>query len=165
MSTVSNDETQQQTKGVGRGGNQPNQTIDWTGDRVGELKRLWAAGATQAEIADAFGVTRNVIAGKISRLKLTRKPSEPKPRTGRKQYPKKQNPALAWTRRPKPEPLPPEPAPVAGGVQLMDLTNAACRWPSGTVGADDFCFCGVPTADLNAGKPYCREHTNLARRT
>lgn len=146
---------------------QPNQSLDWTAERIATLKRLWTAGASQGEIAAEFGVTRNTIAGKISRLKLTRSPSKRKPRKSRAGMarPKKPNPALAWTDRPKPEPSPPEPVFNGQGVQLIDLTNATCRWPISTVGADDFCFCGVRTADLAGSRPYCREHTSLARRT
>lgn len=145
---------------------QPNQTIDWTDDRIATLKRLWLAGASQANIAADFGVTRNAIAGKISRLKLTRAPSKRQPRKPRPQYPKKP--------KPEPEPLPgidraSNPwwvnASDRVGISLLDLRNDTCRWPKGAVGADGFHFCGVPTADLSVNRPYCREHTNLARRT
>jgi GcrA cell cycle regulator len=151
---------------------QPNQDLAWTVERIATLTRLWAAGASQGEIAALFGVTRNTIAGKIARLGLTREPGkiarlgltrEPGPRAAprqaRKHYPKKPGP------KPASLPLPPEPARDERGVQLIELTNATCRWPFGSVGADDFRFCGVPTADFRGGKPYCREHTKLARRT
>jgi GcrA cell cycle regulator len=139
-------------------------STEWTDDKVDTLKRLWAANLSQAEIAAELGVTRNAIAGKISRLKLTRSPSTRQPRKPSPPRPKRPNPALAWANRPKPEPLPPEPKFNGQGVQLVDLTNATCRWPFGSVGTDDFCFCGVPTADFVGNRPYCREHTNLARR-
>lgn len=144
---------------------QPNQALDWTDERIETLKRMWAAGASQGEIAAEFGVTRNTIAGKISRLKLTRTESKRKPRKPRPRHVKKPNPALAWIDRAKPEPLPEEPAGEPGGVQIADLTNASCRWPSGYPGDANFHFCGVSTADFIGRKPYCREHTNLARRT
>ncbi|WP_050994893.1 GcrA family cell cycle regulator [Bradyrhizobium liaoningense] len=164
MSTVFSDGRQQPTQDS----RQANQfTTEWTVDRLDTLKRLWNAGASQAEIAAELGVTRNSIAGKISRLKLTRAPSQRAPRKSQAgiKRPKKPNPALAWTTRSKPEPLPEEPAPTGEGVQLTELTNTTCRWPFGSVGAPDFCFCGVPPADFNGGRPYCRVHTNLARRT
>lgn len=50
------------------------------------------------------------------------------------------------------------------GVSLFDLTNTTCRWPKGSVGDADFCFCGERRADLIAGKPYCPPHTREARR-
>lgn len=165
MSTVFNSGRQQRT--------QANQVdTDWTDAKVARLRQMWTAGASQQDIADDLGVTRSAVSGKISRLKLTRDPSLRKPRKPvqvRAARPRKPNPALAWITRPKPvEPPQSDLEAVIDGrhrVQLVELTNTTCRFPSGVVGTADFHFCGVPTADLVNGRPYCREHTKLARRT
>lgn len=42
----------------------------WPTEDCERLKSLWAQGLTMAEIATMFGVTKNVIAGKLYRMKL-----------------------------------------------------------------------------------------------
>jgi GcrA cell cycle regulator len=44
---------------------------------------------------------------------------------------------------------------------LLELGNERCRWPIGTPGAEDFCFCGNTPIE---GMPYCSGHTRLAYR-
>jgi GcrA cell cycle regulator len=44
---------------------------------------------------------------------------------------------------------------------LFELTEARCRWPISTPGAEDFRFCGNTPLD---GQPYCPGHTRLAYR-
>lgn len=139
------------------------QDTSWTAERLDRVRTLWAAGASQQEIADTLGVTRNAIAGKISRLDLTR---ARKPTAPRKARPPRATPERKAAFRPGPvAPTPPVETPRGGqGVRLFDLTNTTCRWPKGSVGDADFCFCGERGADLIAGKPYCPPHTREARR-
>ena len=49
------------------------QLMNWTDDRVEQLKNLWTEGLSASQIARALGgVTRNAVIGKLSRLNLTR---------------------------------------------------------------------------------------------
>ena len=58
---------------------------------------------------------------------------------------------------------PPAEEPIASESRcsLFELGNERCRWPIGTPGAEDFCFCGNTPVD---GMPYCTGHTRLAYR-
>src|SRR5713101_8080355 len=50
--------------------------MDWTNERVEELRRLWGQGQTASRIADLMGgVTRNAVIGKAHRLGLRGRPS------------------------------------------------------------------------------------------
>ncbi len=50
--------------------------MDWSEERVAELKRLWATGLSARQIAEQLGgVTRNAVIGKAHRLGL----SQPSP--------------------------------------------------------------------------------------
>lgn len=53
--------------------------------------------------------------------------------------------------------------PVSGRVTLFDLQDNMCRWPFGTVGADDFHFCGATGASFSAGRSYCAKHSAAAQ--
>ena len=48
-----------------------NQLINWTDDRVEQLKNMWTEGLSASQIARALGgVTRNAVIGKVHRLGL-----------------------------------------------------------------------------------------------
>ena len=47
----------------------------WTGERLDELKKLWAEGLSISQIGEALGVSRNAIAGKAHRMGLPKRPS------------------------------------------------------------------------------------------
>ena len=42
---------------------------------------------------------------------------------------------------------------------LLELTEATCRWPIGDPGSADFFFCGGPTL---TSLPYCAFHSRVA---
>lgn len=44
--------------------------VTWTDHRVAELRRLWCQDKSAAHIAKSLGVTRNMVIGKLNRLKL-----------------------------------------------------------------------------------------------
>ncbi|MBV9540527.1 MAG: GcrA cell cycle regulator, partial [Alphaproteobacteria bacterium] len=47
------------------------QVVNWTDDRVEQLKNLWTEGLSASQIARALGgVTRNAVIGKVHRLGL-----------------------------------------------------------------------------------------------
>ncbi len=142
----------------------------WTDERVELLKRRFEAGLSCRQIADDIGVSRNAVIGKLSRLNLTRE----KARDARRPAPK----AAAKGHRPGTVPrlrcqmrlalyAEPQPAaddePIHNGhcCSLLELSDARCRWPISTPGAEDFCFCGNTPVE---GLPYCAGHTRLAYR-
>src|SRR5215468_1152865 len=50
--------------------------MEWTNERIDELRRLWGQGQTASRIADLLGgVTRNAVIGKAHRLGLRGRPS------------------------------------------------------------------------------------------
>lgn len=139
----------------------------WTTDRVEQLKSHFEAGLTCREIAASIGVSRNAVIGKLSRLQLTRGPavSEPRPNKtarerSRKSIPRLQYQVLQSVYENAP-PLQEEPIVSENRCSLLELSKKKCRWPIGTPGAEDFCFCG--NAPLK-GRPYCSGHTRLAYR-
>ncbi len=120
--------------------------MEWTEERVERLSELWAAGWSARQIADRLGgITRNAVIGKANRLGLS-KPTK-----------------SSMTRQRKRE----EEVPVVeevfeapeGGVSILTLTHATCRWPIGHPGEENFYFCG---ARSKTGQPYCEHHARLA---
>jgi GcrA cell cycle regulator len=141
----------------------------WTAERVELLKIRFAAGLSCRQIADAIGVSRNAVIGKLSRLNLTREKAGP-PRPARKAVAKEHRPGKAprsrWPLRLASYAEPQAAAdaePIHNGhcCSLLELSDARCRWPISTPGAHDFCFCGNPPVE---GLPYCAGHTRLAYR-
>ena len=145
----------------------------WTDERIELLKRRFEAGLSCRQIADAIGVSRNAVIGKLSRLNLTRE------NTGQARRPAPKAAAKGQRSRAMPRTVPglryqvllapcAEPAaddePIYNGrcCSLLELSDARCRWPISTPGADDFCFCGNTPVE---GLPYCAGHTRLAYRT
>ena len=53
--------------------------------------------------------------------------------------------------------------PVGRRKRLLELESRDCRWPVGEPNRPDFFFCGHPSADLNANRPYCEIHAARAR--
>ena len=53
--------------------------IQWSDDRVEKLKSLWQEGLSASQVAHALGdVTRNAVIGKVHRLGLAGRDSEPR---------------------------------------------------------------------------------------
>jgi len=135
----------------------------WTTERVAQLKNGVNAGLSCAQIANAIGVSRNAVIGKISRLGLSRgrNPTAPRPREG------------VLIRRPKvlTQRLMLKAlfasAPIADDVvssepcSLLNLAPRKCRWPLNDVGTVSFTFCGNTTVD---GMSYCAGHARIAYR-
>lgn len=112
------------------------------------------------QIAELLGVTKNAVIGRAKRLGLSRT----------KETRIKSHKPLAtfgiWRRkgwgriqrmfRPRP------PVPVVytpgGGIALMDLTNATCRWPFSGTGAD-MMYCG---GEVHKEQSYCLTHCRVA---
>lgn len=124
-------------------------------DRVLELRKL---GLSYNLIAQQMGTTRSAIAGLAMRLGLKGSSSIKKHnRHKTKARPPKQPIKLpVFT-------LPPEPPKQANwiGISFNELTERTCRFPAGDEAP--FTYCGDPTADIYAKRPYCRFHMGLTR--
>ena len=132
--------------------------MDWTDDRLEELKRLWVDEAlTSGEIAQRMGISRGTVLGKINRLGLLRY------LTGSTSS----KPSVDAERPQTPPPLPT--APSATNFEVMEslassrigdhptifeLRAGQCRFPLGRKNEPAEFFCGQPAVPH---KPYCRE--------
>lgn len=114
--------------------------MTWTLERVAELERLWATGATTAEIGRKLNVSKNAVVGKTHRLGLPGRPSPIKRGVAK--------PAKAVS-------LPPQPQ----RPTVVKYHGPPCQWPFGDPGTEDFHFCGAPAIPE---RPYCDEHCKLA---
>ena len=162
--------------------------MPWTEDRVELLKKLWTEGHSASQIAAklGMGVTRNAVIGKVHRLNLsgrvtqprssepraprkTREPSHPGRPTSSPSMPGAGNAVLKTFARaeplqrqitiPEPQPLRLVDLPKGGRVTILHLSDRTCTWPIGDPGAEDFCFCGHSPRDKS---PYCEYHARAA---
>jgi GcrA cell cycle regulator len=165
-----------------------NEKMPWTDERVELLKKLWGDGLSASQIAARLGsgVTRNAVIGKVHRLNLSGRVTQPRtsqPRAPRKtrepshpgrpvsgpSMPTAGATALKAFARPEATPRPvalPEPQPLRlidlpkdGRITILHLSDKTCKWPIGDPGTEEFCFCGHNPRD---GSPYCEYHARLA---
>ena len=142
--------------------------MDWTNERVEELRRLWGQGQTASRIADLMGgVTRNAVIGKAHRLGLRGRPSpirrdengahaRPAPRVSVPPAApvKAELPPVDVSRTPAiPPPAPSQPKMAQGGG------GRTCSWPVGDPKQPGFHFCG---GEAVPGRPYCAAHCGMA---
>lgn len=163
--------------------------MSWTDERVELLTKLWAEGLSASQIATQLGgVSRNAVIGKVHRLKLSGRgrASAAQPRAVKK-APVVATAAAAPTRtvsRPvrtvaasvgatalavqvDAEPVahqilrPTEDVvvPISRKLQLLQLTERTCKWPSGDPLSEEFSFCGHEAGENG---PYCGYHSRLA---
>tara|TARA_R110000822_G_scaffold24990_1_gene75868 strand:+ start:7518 stop:7898 length:381 start_codon:yes stop_codon:yes gene_type:complete len=107
----------------------------WTQDKCELILRLSAAGDSAGQIAKTIGATRNMVIGKLSRLR--KGPAPAKPRA----VPRKRTPVARTV-----------PKPSLKGWQLLEWTDG-CRFP-----VDDgppMLFCN---SQNKSGSSYCDEH-------
>ena len=144
--------------------------MNWTDDRLQQLKTLWAEGHSISAIAERLGhTTRNAVIGKVHRLGLPGRPKTQRPRQPRRSIasarPRRQAISVSRPRRaaivehnvasvlaklgPAPE-LP---------VTVQTLAGNTCRWPEGDPSTPGFHFCGRKSA---SGGPYCKPHDWIA---
>jgi GcrA cell cycle regulator len=134
--------------------------INWSDDRVEQLKTLWTEGLSASQIARALGgVTRNAVIGKVHRLGLA----------GRASPSRAERPRVSMS--PKVPSLrshqPPAPIVEEDPLQLEDgnfatvltISDRMCRWPIGDPSASEFHFCG---RSPKSGSPYCEAHARKA---
>jgi GcrA cell cycle regulator len=135
----------------------------WTAETIELLKSRLEAGLSCREIAHEFGVTRNSIIGKISRLKLSRPMPPNRTLSSRRAGPKFRRRTQILMLLNAKQQLPTEETLIHSEhhCSLFDLTPAKCRWPINNLGTEDFLFCGNRPVE---GLPYCARHTRIAYR-
>ncbi len=135
------------------------QLMNWTDDRVEQLKNLWTEGLSASQIARALGgVTRNAVIGKVHRLGLAGRASPS--RSERPRLP--MAPKISMRSHVPPPPIVEEdPLTFDDGSHATALTinDRMCRWPIGDPSADEFHFCGRAP---KGGSPYCEAHARKA---
>ena len=141
---------------------------NWPVEREDTLRRLWVdEGRTSGYIAEAMGLTRNAVIGKVVRMKLPKHDRPTAVSHGRRRRPD----GMSFTRAPfkaklLPESLPGDmrrlrgeawkPLDGAGPVPLIALDKGMCKWP---VTEDaPFLFCGHAAGEHS----YCEIHQALA---
>ena len=159
--------------------------MEWTQDRVKNLKEYWEEGLTASQIAQKLGggVSRNAVIGKVHRLSLPgrRVAGRKSPSVG--VLPKKSTlPALPSVRRKKASKEGTAWKEVGeakktqsedlGHIQesvvettgeritILHLRENMCRWPHGEPQDEDFHFCGQTCAEV--GGVYCLQHLRKA---
>lgn len=154
----------------------PEETSNWTDERVELLRARWLEGKSATEIAAELGagITRNAVIGKKDRLALKR-PETQQTQTRRyfKGKPKRPRALVMEEHRQrstlirKQDLPPPPPKPFKDIVDtrpdrvvaLVDMDRHDCRWPFGDPRQSDFGFCGAPTRE---GSSYCPVHHRRA---
>lgn len=156
-------------------------TFQWTQERIDQMLAAWNAGKSAGVIARDFGVTRNVIIGKIHRIEqklgLRRRDRTRSERLANPGKPRRRpEPTLPQTdgqshhvtteTLPRPsklasprffivDPLPAGTAEIGQPCSIVDVTG--CRWPIGynekIPGRHIFC-----NAVRISGSPYCEAH-------
>lgn len=146
---------------------------------VVRLKALWLEGGkTMKEVADELGVTRNTVAGKISRLRKAGELPPATPNTKRRSrlagvsYATPRKPPVQKLnltdseQKPEVSVAPPQPLPEVEDALAIDnptgalaavlkLNSHTCRWPIGDPRHENFTFCCEP---VKVGFVYCSKH-------
>lgn len=140
----------------------------WTDLRVELLKKLWADGLSASQCASEMGgVTRCGVIGKVSRLGLVGRKQAARANAKQKRKPRGRR--IEVRTRLLDGALPPVQiqAPVLLSsdylCSLFELNERTCRWPCWPEGTpfDEQRYCGIPSADVYASRPYCGEHSRL----
>ncbi|WP_419759578.1 GcrA family cell cycle regulator [Acidisoma sp.] len=148
--------------------------MEWNETVIAELRGLWAAGLSTAEIGRRLGISKNAVVGKAHRLDLSPRPSPIRRQERDPNAPPPAPRAVGPTLAPLPSRPAPAPAPVAHvvapapkpplprrltAVAAPVVRVSACCWPIGEPGKPSFHFCDAVALQ---GKPYCAEHAQLA---
>lgn len=151
----------------------------WTDAQITRLRELWAdetMSCSKIALELGNGITRNSVIGKGMRLGLGPKPSNHH-KTNKARRAKttrvhtkninhkrsERNFGSVWGAYPDkdPEPFVPRAADVVSlELDVLELTEATCKWPAGDpLEGIPFTFCGHTAAP---GKPYCQSHCVIA---
>lgn len=136
--------------------------MDWSDERVDQLKTLWGSGLSSSQVAKAMGgITRNSVIGKIHRMNLQFNGASAPRRTARPAAPRA--PRRVATPRAAPPPkidgASTRRARAAESTAVILPTKHQCKWPIGDPVDEDFHFCTdrAITKD-GVDKPYCESH-------
>jgi GcrA cell cycle regulator len=157
--------------------------MNWTDERVEQLKKLWADGLSASQIAGQLGgISRNAVIGKVHRLKLSSRgratAAQPRQKkagstglrpSGRAvhrimtssigatalQSHFDAEPVARQVLRPVENVV----VPISRRLRLLELSERTCKWPNGDPLSEDFHFCGN---DIGESGPYCTYHSRIA---
>ena len=129
----------------------------WTVDKIDKLRQLWGKGNTANQIAQIIGdVTRNAVIGKANRLDLSNKLSPKSTINSSNNFHKKKPTNIPKGKRVKFKSLiieknfePEKP------IQLEELNDDTCKWPTGHPNEPNFYFCGRKSLQYFS---YCKLH-------
>ena len=129
----------------------------WTVDKIDKLKQLWGKGNTANQIAQIIGdVTRNAVIGKANRLNLSNKLSPKSTINNSNNFHKKKPTNILKEKKVKFKSLiieknfePENP------IQLEELNDNTCKWPTGHPNEPNFYFCGRKSLKYFS---YCKLH-------
>ncbi len=155
--------------------------MSWTEERVARLSKLWADGLSASQVAaELGGVTRNAVIGKVHRLGLSGRVKPAASSTSRTKrrtqssarYKARSGRSTARTSganalkldvdaeiRYRPKPIEDVVIPISKKLELMNLTEDTCKWPTGDPQRPGFSFCGHKSKETT---PYCEYHSKLA---
>lgn len=136
-------------------------TVNWSDDRVEQLKNLWTEGLSASQIARALGgVTRNAVIGKVHRLGLAGRAS-PSTRIERPRVPSTPKVPTIRTQAVAVAVVEEDPLTFEDGshATVLTISDRMCRWPIGDPAATEFHFCG---RSPKSGSPYCEAHARKA---
>jgi GcrA cell cycle regulator len=134
--------------------------MNWSDDRVEQLKTLWTEGLSASQIARALGgVTRNAVIGKVHRLGLAGRASPS--RSERPRLPMAPKVPSVRAHVPAAPVVEEDPLQLEDGshATVLTISDRMCRWPIGDPLTPDFYFCGQHSEE---GKPYCDFHSRRA---
>src|SRR6202000_2083065 len=134
--------------------------LNWTDDRVEQLKNLWTEGLSASQIARALGgVTRNAVIGKVHRLGLAGRASPSRSERPRVSMSPKV-PSLR-THVPAAPIVEEDPLTLEDGnfATVLTISDRMCRWPIGDPAATEFHFCGRLPTECS---PFCEAHARKA---
>lgn len=137
--------------------------LAYTPERIEEILTDWRGGATCAQMATRFDLTKNMITGIVGRNK---QPGETSERTFFHSRPSesREKPTLPTVKRPprlRGKKMPTGRSVVKTHRMVGGLHFRTCQWIAGEPRADDACKCGSATGP---GRVYCPEHEIRARR-
>jgi GcrA cell cycle regulator len=163
--------------------------MNWTDERVEQLKKLWAEGLSASQIAAQLGgVSRNAVIGKVHRLKLSGRGKTTSTQTRSKKVNTSASSghrsggssghmtsrivnrsvgATALQTEYSTDLMPHTVmktvtdvvVPISRRLELVQLSERTCKWPVGDPLQPDFNFCGN---DVGESGPYCTYHSRLA---
>ncbi|PSH64110.1 MULTISPECIES: GcrA family cell cycle regulator [Phyllobacterium] len=163
--------------------------MNWTDERVEQLKKLWAEGLSASQIAAQLGgVSRNAVIGKVHRLKLSGRGKTTSTQTRSKKVNTNASGgqrnggsaghmssrvvsrsvgATALQTEYSTDLVPHTVmktvtdvvVPISRRLELVQLSERTCKWPVGDPLQPDFNFCGN---DVGESGPYCTYHSRLA---